>query len=71
MQAANALVHLIQQLDGPGRDPVGFVGSVKPVHVSSMMFYRLDFKHILGDVMRLFLTTTAVGNLRFAGLNQN
>jgi hypothetical protein len=36
-----------------------------------MMFYRLDFKHILGDVMRLFLTTTAVGNLRFAGLNQN
>ena len=45
MQVANPFAYLIEQLDGPGRDPVRFVISVIPVHTSSMMLYRIDFKH--------------------------
>src|SRR3990167_9882524 len=45
VQVANPFAHLIEQLDGPGRYPVRFVRSVIPVHTSSMMLYRIDFKH--------------------------
>ena len=45
MQVANPFAHLIELLDGSGRDPVRFVRSVIPVHTFSMMLYRIDFKH--------------------------
>ena len=50
MQVANAFANLIEQLDGPGRYPVGFVGSVKPVHPYSIALYWGDFKHFLGEM---------------------
>jgi hypothetical protein len=39
---------LAKQPVEPARDPVGFVGSVKPVRKYSKVLYRLDFKHIFG-----------------------
>src|SRR3990167_4094995 len=45
---ANPFAHLIQQLDGTGRDPVRFVGSVKSVRASSVMRYKIDFKNNFG-----------------------
>jgi hypothetical protein len=48
VQVANPFAHLIEQLGGPGRYLVRFVGSVMPVYASSMMRYRIDFKHFFG-----------------------
>ena len=48
MQVATAFAHLIEQLDGSGRYPVRFVGSLIPVHTSNTMRYRIDFKHFGG-----------------------
>ncbi|MDP2267938.1 MAG: hypothetical protein Q8K46_02110 [Deltaproteobacteria bacterium] len=70
MQVANPLAHLIQQLDGPGRNPVGFVGFVKPVHASSMMFYGVDFKYIFG-VSCDFVNDRNCGYPAFCRLNQS
>ena len=54
MQVANPFAHLIEQLDGSGRDPVRFVRSVIPVHAYSMMLYRIDFKHFFWCRATLF-----------------
>ncbi len=48
MQGANPFVHLIEQLAGPGRNPVRFVGSVIPVQEYSIRLYAVDFKTLLG-----------------------
>ena len=48
VQVANPFAHLIDQLDRPGRYPIKFVGSDTPVHISSIMRYRIDFKHFWG-----------------------
>lgn len=44
MQVANSFTHLIQQLDGPGRDPVGLSDLVRLVMHPALMLYRIDFK---------------------------
>ncbi len=72
MEVANAFAHYIRQLGGPWRDPVGFVGSVKPVHAYKILRYRLDIKHMSGiDSMRLCLTTARSVIRRFVGLIQS
>ena len=68
MQVADPLAHLIQQLDGPGRNPVRFVGSVIPVHASNMMRCRVDFKHLLGDAMRLCLVAILISLVLLVGI---
>ena len=54
MQVANPFAYLIEQLDGPGRDPVRFVRSVMPVHASRMLLCRIDFKHFFWCRATLF-----------------
>ena len=54
MQVATPFAHLIEQLDGSGRDPVRFVRSVMPVHASRMMLCRIDFKHFFWCRATLF-----------------
>jgi hypothetical protein len=36
------------QIDRPGRDLVGVIGPVEPVHESGRALYRADFKCFLG-----------------------
>lgn len=48
MQVANPFAHLIEQLDGPGRVPIGFIGFGKSVHVYRFCGYVIDFKGFMG-----------------------
>lgn len=50
MQVVHAFANVMEQLDGPGRYPVGFAGSVKSVHPYSIVLCGVDLKDFFGKM---------------------